>query len=87
MATPGFRNTYPPDVLKMMQDLPIPRPGAPREVAHCAVFLASPAASYVTGECFFVAGGQQLQGRNQVFPRPHFGVVGGSDFDLEEEKA
>jgi NAD(P)-dependent dehydrogenase (short-subunit alcohol dehydrogenase family) len=34
------------------------RPGAPREVATCIAFLASDEASYVTGTCLFVDGGQ-----------------------------
>jgi NAD(P)-dependent dehydrogenase (short-subunit alcohol dehydrogenase family) len=34
------------------------RPGTPREVATCIRFLASDDASYVTGACLFVDGGQ-----------------------------
>ena len=34
------------------------RPGKPREVATCILFLASEEASYVTGTCLFVDGGQ-----------------------------
>ncbi len=34
------------------------RPGTPREVAACIRFLASDEASYVTGACLFVDGGQ-----------------------------
>lgn len=34
------------------------RPGTPREVAACILFLASDEASYVTGTCLFVDGGQ-----------------------------
>jgi NAD(P)-dependent dehydrogenase (short-subunit alcohol dehydrogenase family) len=33
------------------------RPGTPREVAACILFLASNEASYVTGTCLFVDGG------------------------------
>jgi 2-hydroxycyclohexanecarboxyl-CoA dehydrogenase len=34
------------------------RPGTPREVAACILFLASDEASFVTGTCLFVDGGQ-----------------------------
>ena len=34
------------------------RPGTPREVAACILFLASDEVSYVTGTCLFVDGGQ-----------------------------
>ncbi len=34
------------------------RPGTPHEVASCILFLASDEASYVTGTCLFVDGGQ-----------------------------
>ncbi len=33
------------------------RPGTPREVAHCILFLASDEASFVTGTCLLVDGG------------------------------
>jgi 2-hydroxycyclohexanecarboxyl-CoA dehydrogenase len=49
-----------PDVFKeeFGQDTMLKRAGTPREVAACIVFLASEDASYVTGTCLFVDGGQ-----------------------------
>lgn len=38
-------------------DYPIPRWGAPEDMAEAVAYLASPASSYVTGECLKVAGG------------------------------
>jgi glucose 1-dehydrogenase len=39
------------------QKIPMGRPGRPEEVAAMALFLASDAASYITGSSFFVDGG------------------------------
>lgn len=41
----------------MLKQTPMDRLGQPEDVAACALFLASPAASYVTGEIYGVNGG------------------------------
>jgi 3-oxoacyl-[acyl-carrier protein] reductase len=41
-------------------DYPIPRWGAPQDMAEAIAYLASPAASYVTGECIKVTGGMGM---------------------------
>ena len=40
------------------RDMPLGRFGAPEEVARTVVFLASEAASLITGSCIVVDGGQ-----------------------------
>src|SRR5918994_840055 len=40
------------------QDTMLKRPGTPREVGHCILFLASDESSFVTGTILFVDGGQ-----------------------------
>ena len=66
---------YDADTSMLPTTQPIPRFGRPDEVANAVVFLASEAASYVTGEVLYVAGGQQIYGINQAlldasFERP-----------------
>ncbi|MFQ5894954.1 MAG: 3-oxoacyl-ACP reductase FabG [Nitrospinota bacterium] len=41
----------------LLERVPLGRAGAPEEVARCVVFLASPWASYITGEVLHVGGG------------------------------
>lgn len=71
--TRGFNETYDLDMLPGLKQLPIPRFGRPEEVAHAAVFLSSAAASWITGEILYVAGGQQLYGANQAVGNEQFG--------------
>lgn len=55
-----------PEVQKeIVKKIPLRRIGVPQDVADSALFLASPAASWVTGECLVVDGGQWLMG--QIF--------------------
>lgn len=41
-----------------VSDIPLGRPGTPREAAQVMLFLASPLASYVTGTCIECTGGR-----------------------------
>jgi 3-oxoacyl-[acyl-carrier protein] reductase len=45
---------------QMEARIPLGRLGAPQELANAVVFLASEAASYVTGQTWVVDGGQTL---------------------------
>ncbi len=56
------------EIEKMMVDLtPMARLGTVEDIAACALYLASPAASYVTGEIYGVNGG--LTSLNMKMPR------------------
>ena len=57
--TPLIPATMPPEKVKTFgQDTVFGRPAQPAELAPVFVFLASPEASYVTGEVYGVTGGQ-----------------------------
>ena len=66
IQTEAFKVTYDPQIETLCDGIPIPRFGGPDEIAYTTVFLASPAASWITGEVVYVAGGQQIYGRNQA---------------------
>jgi citronellol/citronellal dehydrogenase len=60
---------YPEELLHIAQrETPWKRLGAPEEVAHMAVYLASPAADFVTGTTCYIDGGAALWG--DMFPLP-----------------
>ena len=52
-----------PAVLKKrVKDSPLPRIGEPDEIAGAAIFLASPAGSFTTGQTFVIDGGVTIGG-------------------------
>jgi peroxisomal 2,4-dienoyl-CoA reductase len=58
------------DQLKCM--MPVQRFGKTTDIASAALFLASPAASFVTGTDLVVDGGQYLTAPNMMFGSPKF---------------
>ena len=70
--TAGFDATYSERVKSSTRKVPLQRFGTPREVANAAVYLASPAASFIAGEVLYVAGGQQVYGPVQALPDAMF---------------
>ncbi|TAK73546.1 MAG: glucose 1-dehydrogenase [Gammaproteobacteria bacterium] len=61
--TPLIPSTFPAeDVQTFGGDVPLQRPGQPREVAPCYVYLASDDASYITGQVLHPNGGTIING-------------------------
>ena len=62
---------YPPHLLEMSRArTPMKRLGTPEEVAELIVYIASDAASYVTGETWYIDGGAHLWGDSWPIPEP-----------------
>ena len=60
---------YPPELLEMSrQNTPLKRLGTPEEVAELCAYLASDAASFVTGETWYIDGGAHLWGDTWILP-------------------
>jgi citronellol/citronellal dehydrogenase len=66
VETAGFRGAYDPNISQLFDGIPSARYGTLDEVAQAVTFMSSSAASYITGEVLYVAGGQQNYGRNQA---------------------
>jgi len=66
-VAPGFIQTRMTDVLpdniktKLKEQIPMGRLGLPEDIANTVVFLASDAASYITGQTIAVDGGMVMQ--------------------------
>jgi citronellol/citronellal dehydrogenase len=60
---------YPEELVEMSrQQTPVKRLGTPEEVAELCAYLASDAASFVTGETWYIDGGAHLWGDTWVIP-------------------
>lgn len=66
--TSGWESTYDEEVGSDMSNVPLPYPGRPEDIANAVVYIASPAAAYVTGEVLSVDGGHGLHGTMSALP-------------------
>jgi 3-oxoacyl-[acyl-carrier protein] reductase len=60
VETPGLAETSAEHIRRMLSAIPMGRFGAAEDVGHAVRYLASPEASYVTGQTLVIDGGQVL---------------------------
>ena len=65
--TKGISELSPEFVKENLKDIPVSRFGTPEDIAGVAAFLASPDASYITGQTIIVDGGILLANPTQQF--------------------
>ena len=53
----GEDGTFKDSLQKLLDHIPLGRPGEPHEIAHAALFLAAPESSYINGHILTVDGG------------------------------
>jgi NAD(P)-dependent dehydrogenase (short-subunit alcohol dehydrogenase family) len=53
----GDDGKYKQNVQRLLDHIPLARPGSVQEIAHAALFLAAPESSYITGHTLVVDGG------------------------------
>jgi 7-alpha-hydroxysteroid dehydrogenase len=70
IESPGLNIVLTNDALRQQfnENTPMARPGTPEDIAACALYLASPAAAWVTGKIFQIDGG--VDGRSMTVPTP-----------------
>lgn len=53
----GEDGLFKESVQRLLDHIPLGRPGRPEEIAHAVLFLSAPESSYLTGHCLTVDGG------------------------------
>lgn len=53
----GEDGLFKDSVQRLLDHIPLGRPGTPEEIAHAALFLVAPESSYINGHCLTVDGG------------------------------
>jgi NAD(P)-dependent dehydrogenase (short-subunit alcohol dehydrogenase family) len=68
IATGAFEATYDPGIGRVLQRMPLRRFGRPEEIAWAVVYLASPAAEWITGASLCIDGGMHFWGEPSALP-------------------
>ncbi|GAA5828645.1 hypothetical protein JCM3766R1_003771 [Sporobolomyces carnicolor] len=83
-GTEGLSRLLPQDVRdKALKNVPVQRFGTADDIANASLFLFSPAASFITGTCLVVDGGDfHTSAQTTLFPYPEMMLEGAPKFKL-----